>query len=235
MMAIRRSALGLSLAVAIAGGPLVPGTGTAAAPDTAAITAQKKSRVRKKAVASWVHHWNTLAIDTSGLDHTPVSAGETRVYGEQLGPGRASRAMAIVHVAIFETLNAIDREYASLAGLRPIHGPASVKAAIAQASRDTLVALFPSQTPRIDALLAEDLDQLPEGRAKRRGIALGQRAAAAALTLGAGDGSQYVEPRMGEGYATSDLPGHWRQDPISRGPVARAGPWPSSTWRSSRR
>ena len=223
MMAIRRSALGLSLAVAIAGGPLVPGTGTAA--DTTAIAAQKKSRVRKQAVASWVHHWNTLAIDTSGLDHTPVSAGETRVYGEQLGPGRASRAMAIVHVAIFETLNAIDREYASLAGLRPIHGPASVKAAIAQASRDTLVALFPSQAPRIDALLAEDLDQLPAGRAKRRGIVLGQRAAAAALALGAGDGSEYVEPRMGEAYATSDLPGHWRQDPISRGPVALGAHW----------
>ena len=46
-------------------------------------------------------HWNEVAIDASGLDHTPVAPGENRVFGEQLGPGRSSRAMAIVHIAIF--------------------------------------------------------------------------------------------------------------------------------------
>ena len=37
--------------------------------------------------------WNAVAIDASGLDHTPVAAGENRVFGEQLGPGpfRAAR------------------------------------------------------------------------------------------------------------------------------------------------
>ena len=48
------------------------------------------------ASTTWVHHWNEIAIDASGLDHTPVAPGETRVFGEQLGPGRASRAMAVV-------------------------------------------------------------------------------------------------------------------------------------------
>ena len=51
--------------------------------------------------------WNRIAIDASGLDHTPVAPGETRTFGEQLGPGRASRAMAIVHIAIFDSVNAI--------------------------------------------------------------------------------------------------------------------------------
>ena len=59
------------------------------------------------AVGEWLQHWNQIAIDASGLDHTPVAPGETRVFGEQLGPGRASRAMAIVHIAIFEAVNAI--------------------------------------------------------------------------------------------------------------------------------
>src|SRR5262245_27239627 len=55
-----------------------------------------------------VRRWNQIAVDASGLDHTPLAPGETgRVYGEQLGPHRASRAMAIVHVAIFEVVNAI--------------------------------------------------------------------------------------------------------------------------------
>src|SRR5439155_16828808 len=40
-----------------------------------------------------LHRWNVIAINASGLDHTPVTPGENRVFGEQLGPGRASRAM----------------------------------------------------------------------------------------------------------------------------------------------
>src|SRR5437868_11651227 len=38
-----------------------------------------------------LHHWNLVAVNASGLDHTPVAAGDTRVFGEQFGPGRASR------------------------------------------------------------------------------------------------------------------------------------------------
>ena len=48
---------------------------------------------------SWVIHWNEVAINASGLDHTPVAAGENRVFGEQVGPGRSARAMAIVKKA----------------------------------------------------------------------------------------------------------------------------------------
>src|SRR5256885_5901268 len=58
-----------------------------------------------------IRRWNQIAIDASGLDHTPVAPGEHRVFGEQLGPGRASRAMAIVHIAMFDTANALDQEY----------------------------------------------------------------------------------------------------------------------------
>src|SRR5688572_16128928 len=57
-----------------------------------------------------VRRWNQIAIDASGLDHTPVAAGESRAFGEQLGPGRASRAMAIVHVAMFDCLTAVTAE-----------------------------------------------------------------------------------------------------------------------------
>ena len=54
-----------------------------------------------------VHRWNQIAINATGLDHTPVAPGENRVFGEQLGPGRSSRAMAIVHIAIFDAVNAL--------------------------------------------------------------------------------------------------------------------------------
>src|SRR5947207_13378110 len=83
--------------------------------------------------------------------------GENRVFGEQFGPGRASRAMAIVHIAMFDALDAVVGGYTSYTGTQVAHGPVSVDAAISQAARDTLAAVFPSQTATFDAYLAEDL------------------------------------------------------------------------------
>ena len=65
-----------------------------------------------------VHRWNVIAINATGLDHTPVPPGDNRDFGEQLGPGRASRAMAIVHIAMFDTMNAVERRYESYTGIR---------------------------------------------------------------------------------------------------------------------
>src|SRR3954454_10781959 len=83
-----------------------------------------------------LHRWNEIAIDASGLDHTPVAAGENRVFGEQLGPCRASRAMAIVHVAMFDTINSVAQQYQSYTGLRAPKGSHSMQAAISQAAHD---------------------------------------------------------------------------------------------------
>ena len=172
-----------------------------------------------------IRRWNRIAIDASGLDHTPVAAGETRVFGEQLGPGRASKAMAIVHIAIFDALNAIEGEFKSYTGIGRVEGSVSDKAAIAQAAHDTLVAVFPSQTASFDQRLVEDLDKIKRGRAKDKGIDLGQRAAAAILAMRAGDGSAHAEPRVNVDFITSNLPGKWRQDPISLIPLALGAHW----------
>lgn len=176
---------------------------------------------------SRLRYWNETAIDTSGIDHTPVGVGETRVFGQQLGPGRSSNAMAIVHIAMFEVVNAVAGRYQSYVGLAPAPHGASVDAAIATAAHDTLVALFPSHETRLDALLAEDLSQIAggKGRAKQDGIRLGQRAAAAILAARAADGSHHSEPRVGIDFITSDEPGKWRQDPVSRIPLALGAHW----------
>jgi hypothetical protein len=178
----------------------------------------------KKAVDS-IHRWNQIAIDASGLDHTPVAPGENRVFGEQLGPGRSSRAMAIVHIAIFDAVNAIDTDYKSYTGVQAMHGPISMDAAIAQAAHDTLVALYPSQAPAFDSSLSDDLARIHNKNEKATGVLLGQRAAAAILAMRANDGSQVPEPHVGVDYFTSNLPGHWRQDPISLIPLALGAHW----------
>jgi hypothetical protein len=172
-----------------------------------------------------VLRWNSIAIDASGLDHTPVKAGESRVFGEQLGPGRAARAMAIVHIAMFEALNAITGTFESYTGLFRASKKTSGKAAVAQAGHDSLVAMFPSQKASFDALLAEDLADLPNNSATRNGIALGKTAAFSILARRSLDGSQIREPLVNTEFACSDQAGKWRQDPISLIPLALGARW----------
>jgi hypothetical protein len=172
-----------------------------------------------------IKHWNEVAIDASGLDHTPVAPGEDRVFGEQLGPGRSSRAIAIVQIAVFDAVNAIVGGFDSYTNLPRATNNTSINAAIAKAAHDTLVAMFPSQTETFDDELAEDLNRIPNGNAKTRGIDLGRRAAAAILALRAADGSQHAEPLVNIDFIPSNAPGKWRQDPISLIPLALGAKW----------
>jgi hypothetical protein len=175
--------------------------------------------------AERVRHWNEVAINASGLDHTPVAPGENRVFGEQVGPVRSSRAMAIMHIAVFDAVNAIAGGYKSYTGIGPANPGTSMNCAIACAAHDTLCALFPSQRASFDGLLTIDLKQVPNGRPKSDGIVLGQRTAAAILALRTNDGSDFVEPRVGIDFITSNEPGKWRQDPISHHPLALGAYW----------
>ena len=113
-----------------------------------------------------LRHWNQIAIDASGLDHKPPAPGEERPFREQMGPGRASRAMAIAQIAVFDAVNAIVGGYQSYAGIAPAPPGTSLDAAIAQAAHDTLVALFPAQTSSIDAALAASLRGIRNERPK---------------------------------------------------------------------
>src|SRR6185369_12056107 len=172
-----------------------------------------------------LRHWNEIAINASGLDHTPPQPGDTYIFGHQLGPGRASRAIAIVHIAIFEAVNAIEGKYESYVGLEPVDKHASMECAIAQAAHDTLCEMFPSQSPSFNQLLIEDLNDIADSEAKSNGIEAGQTAAAAVLALRSNDGSQVPEPKLGIDWFTRNEVGGWRQDPISLSPVALGAHW----------
>lgn len=177
----------------------------------------------------WLFHWNQIAIDASGLDHTPPALlAEDRIYGQQFGPGRSSRAMAIVHIAIFEAIIAIEGGYKSYTGLSPVKGKASVRAAIAQAAHDSLVALFSAQEESLDEYLAQELAHIKNGRAKDKGIKAGKDAAESILSLRENDGSEIADPLIGTGPGQYNPPvgmGLWAQDPISLIPKAMGAFW----------
>ena len=205
-----------------------PRVGAAAPTLAARLTATRRS----DSTADTFRYWNQIAIDASGLDHTPVEPGPveeppSRVFGEQLGPTRSSRAIAIVHIAMFDAVNAITGGYRSYTGLQRETRPASIDAAIATAAHDTLVQMFPSQRPSFDSLYNEDIARIPpsQERQKNLGIAIGNRAATRILNRRVNDGSQFVEPRLGSEWVTSNAAGRWRQDPVSQAPIALGAYW----------
>jgi hypothetical protein len=202
-------------------GPLFRPAGTVAAPIVRAPT-------HEISPAALLAQWNQIAVDASGLDHTPVPLGDPRIFGEQVGPGRASRAMAIVHIAMFDAVNGVLGGYDSFTNITPAPN-ASIAAAIVQAAHDTLVAVFPSQKATFDQALAIDLSEIADDPAKTAGIDLGQRAAAAILALAANDGSAHAEPLLGVQFFPSNAAGKWRQDPVSQVPLAIGAFWSQVT------
>jgi hypothetical protein len=172
-----------------------------------------------------IKYWNTVAIDATGLDHMPSNQGPAHTFAQQMGPGRSSRAEAIVHIAIFDAVNAIKGGYQSYAGVTPAPAGTSLRAAVAQAAHDTCIAMWPSQAAIFDGHLTTELAAVTDGAGKTQGIATGAEAAAKILFLRAADGSVVGEPMLGVGYTPTNAPGEWRQDPVALQPVAMGAFW----------
>jgi hypothetical protein len=191
------------------------GDGVQPSPDIAPTQPRHRGKPRPDAAAR-LRYWNEIAIDAGALDHTPPGPDEQRRFGEQAGPARTSRALAIVHVALFEAVNAVGGTYRSYVGLPAAPRNSSLDAAIAQSAHDALVAVYPSQADIFQRLLDDDLaavaskDSAP---AVARGIALGQAAAAAIVALRGDDGSNHKEPVVGVDFQVREGIGFWRPDP----------------------
>ena len=102
--------------------------------------------------------------------------------------------MAIIHVAMFDAVNSFAGGYESYSHIPRAKQGASMSAAIMQAAHDAMAAMYPSQSPTFDTELTNELSQIPDGRAKNDGVAIGARAAAAIVELRQKDGSQTPEP-----------------------------------------
>jgi hypothetical protein len=133
------------------------------------------------------------------------------------GPGPHIRALAMLHIAMFDAINSIENVYTPyIAPVRASRG-ASAEAAAAQAARDVLTALYPESQATFDAALAAQLAALPPGLAKQ-GQAIGQQVAEAILTWRTGDGW----PTMIFGdptYVLPSFPGLWQPTPPANSPA----------------
>jgi hypothetical protein len=160
--------------------------------------------------ADRVAAWNVTAVAAT------VMAGES--------PTVQSRALAAIQVAVHDALNAIDRRFAPYAFHGEVDPDASPDAAVATAAHDALVGIIvvgalpfagfgttaqqDAAVAFVDATYAADLETIPEGEAKTRGIAVGQAAAAAILAARQDDGATTLVP-----YTPGTEPGAWQPTP----------------------
>ena len=149
-------------------------------------------------------------------------------------PLHESRLYVMLHLAVHDALNAIQRRSRPYAYDAVAPAGTSAEAAVAAAAHTVLVsqialigAPFPAQCisagiARAEADYASALAAVADGTAKTQGMALGQAAAAVVIAHRANDGSTTasVDPNFTQG----SLPGAWRFTPGSP-PIAFASGW----------
>jgi hypothetical protein len=141
-----------------------------------------------------------------------------------LGVLQESRMYAMMHIAVHDALNAINRR--SKPYVLDLQGPStpSIEATVAAAARDVLVPLlgeipreaFPQEcidagVASVEADYAAALSAIPDGAPKTQGIAVGHAAAAIILAPRIADGSD--TPLLDFDYPQGTNPGEYRFTP----------------------
>jgi hypothetical protein len=183
-----------ALAAAVLLATLATGTATAA---TRATAASDDPTV--------ISDWNQIAVTTL-LGDTSKQLVEDFLY------------MGFVQAAIYDAVVGVQGRYEPYRfHAHAPHGTSAQAAAVAAAHK-VLVTYVPSAQASLDAAYAASLAQIPDGKAKTRGIAFGTRAADHLIRLRAHDGRN--APIL---FTQPPAPGVWRPTPPAFLPMS--APW----------
>jgi PAP2 superfamily len=146
-----------------------------------------------------------------------------RTPGAQPATVHPTRSFAILHAAIYDAVNAIDRSHKPyLVTLSEVPQDASQEAAAAAAAHEVLIALYPTFRANLDAQFQQSLAQIADGWAKIEGIAIGVAVADHILALRSNDGSN--APLLH--YVFGTAPGDYQSTPPNFLPQPQFTNWP---------
>ena len=154
-----------------------------------------------------------IAVVTPAFAQTPnVVIQWNQILQAQFGtaPSNAQRSLSMMHIAMFDAINAVEEAYTPYRVRVPASHGASAEAAGAQAARDVLVALYPAQQLVFDAALEAQLNSISPGHAQQ-GVEIGHQVAEAVLQWRANDGWQPITPDPT--YVLPPFPGQWQPTP----------------------
>jgi len=113
-----------------------------------------------------------------------------RTPGAQPKTVHPTRSFAIMHAAIYDAVNSIDRTHEPyLVRLRGVSRSASQEAAANSAAHEVLALLYPTFQSTLDAQLKQSLALIPDGPDKTEGISIGKNVADQILAVRSNDGS----------------------------------------------
>jgi len=145
-----------------------------------------------------------------------------RTPGAQSPTVHPTRSFAIMHAAIYDAVNAIDRKHRPyLVRLSSVPRDASQEAAAAAAAHEVLVALYPSFKTTLDTQLQQSLVQIPDGNGKAEGVLIGQDVADRILAARSNDGSN--APPIP--YVFGTAPGDYQSTPPNFAPQPQFTNW----------
>jgi hypothetical protein len=149
-------------------------------------------------VVEWpdpVLQWNAVTLATAS------AAGAD--------PITQQRILDIVHLAVFEAVNAITGAYEPYLGLISVSPGASAEASAIAAAHAVLTEFLPKQAAILARARASSLGRVPDGPAKEAGIALGMDSARAMIDHRLNDGFEPPEFYL----PSSTEPGQWQLTP----------------------
>jgi hypothetical protein len=140
-----------------------------------------------------VLEWNAIMLSTTAAQN----------------PFFQARFAAITQLAVFEAVNAVERDFDPYLGTVAARRTASADAAAAVAAHDVLKNYFPAAAATLDAALSASLARVRDGSSKLEGMETGAAAARAMIELRTDDGS--APP--GFHLPASNAPGEWQPTP----------------------
>jgi hypothetical protein len=127
---------------------------------------------------------SALVVPASADAISDWAAKADAVAAEQReSPRTRARTLAMVNIAMFEAINAVERGDTPHKLNISAERNTSIEAAAATAAHDVLVALYPDRAPDLSPALAVSLAGIADNVPKARGHALGKNAAAATLAM----------------------------------------------------
>jgi hypothetical protein len=121
-------------------------------------------------------------------------------------PPEQIRFAAILHLAVFEGVNAVTRDYESTLGTINAPDGASASAAAVGAAHKVLTTYFPDKAAVFDAEREKSLRRISHKRGRRAGLEVGEAAATAVMASRQNDGSELSEFYIPQ----SNAPGEWQ-------------------------
>jgi hypothetical protein len=132
-------------------------------------------------------------------------------------PYTAQRLIGMVHLAMFDAVNSIERRYRPYLVELKAEPTTSKEAAAAAAAATVLATIDPKTASDMKAALASYLASIPDGKGKLDGVQLGEAVAVRIVEARANDGSE--EP---DAYRPRTTPGVYVPTPITA-----ASMWPN--------